>query len=254
MRTTTIFNGHNRNSRKSLINRVKIHSVITIFILLFTTNVFSQADPWAGTTITVSNAGTVSCNDVYEFMIFHDNHNIYLNNFPIGDILIFFYDSKWIIARMDTSVSPPWPVLTTYYYNNVQTTNPPGSGWYSVAPDGLDPAPTLSGDGIEPATAVFDMGPQIPEEMALDPAYPNPFNPETKINYHLSEKTDVKLSVFNIMGRIVRELVRDAQPAGSYQILWNGKDDSGILVSSGTYFLVLRTTNDLRVQKVLLLK
>jgi hypothetical protein len=227
---------------------------ITIFIFLFTTDLFSQESPWAGTTITVSGAGVVSCNDVYEFMDDFENHNVYLSNFPNGDILIFFNDSKWLIARIDTSVTPPWPVLNTYYYNDAQTSNPPGTGWYSVAPDGIDPAPTLSGNGIEPGTAGVDIGTQIPEEMTLYPAYPNPFNMETGISYYLTDNTYVKLSVVNIMGCTVRELFRNTQLAGSYNIFWNGKDANGIFVSDGIYFIVLRTTNNMKIQKVLLLK
>ncbi|MFQ5768906.1 MAG: LamG-like jellyroll fold domain-containing protein [bacterium] len=95
----------------------------------------------------------------------------------------------------------------------------------------------------------------LPEKTKLLPAYPNPFNPQTKICYQLAEKSVVDVSVHNILGQKVRQLVAGVnQPAGSYNLFWNGKDDVGRLMSSGTYFIMFKAGDFVKSQKVLLMR
>jgi hypothetical protein len=75
-----------------------------------------------------------------------------------------------------------------------------------------------------------------PTSFALMQNYPNPFNPSTTIRYELPAQGMVTITVFDILGRAVRHLVRDVQPAGSHAILWHGENDAGISVASGAYF------------------
>ncbi|MBN1997819.1 T9SS type A sorting domain-containing protein [candidate division KSB1 bacterium] len=250
MQSTNFISLLTQNGKRSMPRKFKFYCASIIFIFLYTTNIFSQP----GTTIAVSNAGTADCNGDYEMMAYVGERSMYLKDFPYGDILIYFNEGKWIIAKFDTSYNPPWPLLKTYYNNDAQTNNPPAGGWYSVSPDGMNPAPTLSGDGIEPGTAVSQISIQIPKEIALDPAYPNPFNPETQITYHLSENTYMKLSIVDIMGRTVLDLFKGTQSIGNYHSCWNGQDFYDNIVPSGTYFVVLKTTNACKIQKVLLLR
>ena len=82
----------------------------------------------------------------------------------------------------------------------------------------------------------------IPEETALLPNYPNPFNPETWIPYQLSEPAEVTLRIYAINGELVRTLALGQMPAGIYQTRsraahWDGKNDVGESVASGVYFL-----------------
>jgi hypothetical protein len=83
----------------------------------------------------------------------------------------------------------------------------------------------------------------------LLPNYPNPFNPSTKIRYQLASKTDVTLEVYNILGRKVRTLVKGTRQAGRYNVTFDGRN-----LSSGIYFVHLKTQNITRVQKMTLLK
>lgn len=80
----------------------------------------------------------------------------------------------------------------------------------------------------------------IPEKFALLPAYPNPFNPSTSIRYQLKSESHVELRVYNVMGGVVLRLVSDLQNAGYYDVSWDGLDDNGRYVSSGTYIVSLR--------------
>jgi hypothetical protein len=74
-----------------------------------------------------------------------------------------------------------------------------------------------------------------PETVELYANYPNPFNPETTIVYRLAAPGFVKLGIFSIAGRHVRELVNGRQEEGRRQVSWNGTDDRGATVRSGIY-------------------
>jgi hypothetical protein len=95
--------------------------------------------------------------------------------------------------------------------------------------------------------------PKIPLTFSLLQNYPNPFNPLTKINYQLPKTSEVKLSIYNILGQNVANLVSGKQKAGYYQVEW---DASGY--ASGIYFYRLsaenRTQSVMQTRKLLLLK
>jgi hypothetical protein len=65
---------------------------------------------------------------------------------------------------------------------------------------------------------------------------PNPFNPQTKIEFSLAAPGVVRLQVFDVGGRLVRTLADGRFDGGDHSLIWNGKNESGIAVSSGTYF------------------
>jgi len=76
---------------------------------------------------------------------------------------------------------------------------------------------------------------ELPREFFLYNNYPNPFNPTTTIKYDLPEESFVKLRIFNLLGEDIRTLVVGKESAGFKNMLWNGKDNRGNLVSSGMY-------------------
>ncbi len=77
---------------------------------------------------------------------------------------------------------------------------------------------------------------QLPITFELGQNFPNPFNPETKMQYSLAQAGEVRLEVFNLLGEKVATLVNEKQNAGFHSILWQGKDDRNNNVSSGVYF------------------
>ena len=89
----------------------------------------------------------------------------------------------------------------------------------------------------------------IPNEFKLMTPYPNPFNPSTTIEYHLPESSHIKLSVFNITGQKVAELIDDFQSARNYSLKWDAS-----YMSSGIYFIRLISKNNIDFKKVILLK
>ena len=84
-----------------------------------------------------------------------------------------------------------------------------------------------------------------PERTALLPNYPNPFNPETWIPYHLARESEVRISMYNAKGILVRHLDLGLQPEGFYTdkhhaAYWDGRNDGGELLASGVYIYVFR--------------
>lgn len=74
----------------------------------------------------------------------------------------------------------------------------------------------------------------VPKEYSLSQNFPNPFNPITNISYELPLTADVELSIFNIMGQEVTNLINTEQPAGIHNVIWNAGS-----YASGTYFYIL---------------
>ena len=89
----------------------------------------------------------------------------------------------------------------------------------------------------------------VPNEFILYPNFPNPFNPVTKLHYALPFESIVRISVFDIQGREVSELVNESQHPGDHFVQWNGEQ-----LNSGVYFVRLRIGQIIHTQKVLLLK
>ena len=82
----------------------------------------------------------------------------------------------------------------------------------------------------------------VPGTIALAQNYPNPFNPLTGIAFALSEQSAVSMQVYDVSGRLVRVLLdREITPAGRHETVWDGRDDAGRLVASGTYLYRLET-------------
>jgi flagellar hook assembly protein FlgD len=71
-------------------------------------------------------------------------------------------------------------------------------------------------------------------------SYPNPFNAATRIDFALPQDAEVQLSVFDLTGREVQQLLAGERAAGNYRALWNGKNREGVELGSGVYFLRLR--------------
>ncbi len=99
----------------------------------------------------------------------------------------------------------------------------------------------------------------VPKKTKLLTNYPNPFNPETWIPYHLAEPADVTLTIYAANGIVVRTLMLGHQTTGIYQsrgraVYWNGKNDIGESVASGIYFYTFTAGDFTATRKMLLMK
>ena len=99
----------------------------------------------------------------------------------------------------------------------------------------------------------------VPKETALLPNYPNPFNPETWIPYHLAKDAFVTLTIYDQRGRVIRKLNVGHQTASVYEsrskaIYWDGRNEVGDKVASGIYFYTLTAGDFSATRKMLILK
>ncbi len=84
--------------------------------------------------------------------------------------------------------------------------------------------------------------------------YPNPFNPSTTISFSIPKSSHVTLSVYNIRGQKVRQLINENMPLELHKIIWDGKDGDGKACASGVYFYRLNATDKCVTKKMLMLK
>jgi hypothetical protein len=106
-----------------------------------------------------------------------------------------------------------------------------------------------------PATGTFrHISDVIPDGYNLVQNYPNPFNPNTKIDYGLPEASNVRLIIYDILGREVTTLVNGVQEPGFKSITWNGTNTFGNNVGAGMYFYQLKAGDFRQVKKMVLLK
>ncbi len=94
----------------------------------------------------------------------------------------------------------------------------------------------------------------VPVVTKLEGNYPNPFNPETVINFSLKDASRVRINVFNIKGQLVKTLINDDMSSGKHRIVWNGKDNNNRNVSSGVYLYRMETANYNKTMKMMLMK
>jgi len=94
----------------------------------------------------------------------------------------------------------------------------------------------------------------IAKEFALYPNFPNPFNPETRIRFQLAENSNVKLMIYDVLGRKVCTLVSDRMDAGHHIINWDGLDDKGIDAASGMYIYRIKAGDFIDHHKMLLIR
>ena len=110
------------------------------------------------------------------------------------------------------------------------------------------------------ANAVYEATPvgtgQIPQSFRNELAqnYPNPFNPNTSIEFEIAEEDEVFLAVYDLAGRRVRALAHRRFDGGRHSVNWDGRDDSGNTVASGTYLYRMTAGGETRTRKMTLLK
>jgi hypothetical protein len=93
-----------------------------------------------------------------------------------------------------------------------------------------------------------------PIKYALMQNYPNPFNPGTTIEYAVQQSSQVVLKIYSSLGKLVKTLVDDYKTTGEYSASWNGKDNSGQVVSSGSYFYQLKSGDFISAKKMIYIK
>jgi hypothetical protein len=94
----------------------------------------------------------------------------------------------------------------------------------------------------------------LPTETRLLPNYPNPFNPNTFITAELSTESELSVTVYDMLGRVVKTLATGVRPAGGHVFEWDGTDENGSTVQSGIYFARMVTPTHSAIQQMQLTK
>ncbi len=94
----------------------------------------------------------------------------------------------------------------------------------------------------------------IPDKYGLSANYPNPFNPSTTIDYQLPETANVKMVIYDLLGRQIRILIDKDQEAGYHSAKWDGCNDSGMPVSAGIYILKFKANAYTAIRKMIFMK
>ena len=186
----------------------------------------------------VNVAGTISSSaddDWYAFDVASGgNINISLAITGTADLDWYLYaasnTSSWV-ARGYTTSNPEAGSYTA------------SAGSYYLRVDGYNGATASYSLSITGGLAKFSPGQEksdqlvsVPTAFSLEQNYPNPFNPSTAIEIALPEKSEIRLDIFDVSGRLVRVLISDSREAGYHKLQWDGRNDTGNVVSSGVYF------------------
>ena len=134
-----------------------------------------------------------------------------------------------------------------YVFNNVYS-----AGAAPLANERVIRFTTKAPDNYIAPLSIIDQ--DIPDDYSLSPAYPNPFNPTTHIDVKIQKSEFVKINIINILGQEISELHNGNMIPGQYRLSWNGTNQMGRALSSGTYFVVMKYGDNMKIQKLLLLK
>jgi C1A family cysteine protease len=167
-----------------------------------------------------------------------------------GDVKLTYSTNNganWITILASTSNdgSEPWVIPNT-----------PSDSCLVKISDVTDDIPADTSDSVFAigVTGVSETEEEKEFTFSLAQNFPNPFNPNTSIQFSLPVSGRVSLKIYNLSGQEVRTLIDEDKRKGEYEVLWDGKDNSGKNVASGIYFYHIRAKNFAETKKMVLLK
>ena len=177
--------------------------------------------------------GSVAESDVQGYLIYYGTkQGNYTGVIDVGDV------SEYNVTDIEEG--------KTYYFavSSYDT-------WGNVSD--LSPEIKWTGGQTSKPTGVDEDGKIQPENFALNQNFPNPFNPMTTISYTLKRPGEVRLTIYNIYGQTVRTLVNEySQRTGEKrEVVWNGKDEGGNIVTSGVYLYSLIVNGEIETKRMI---
>ena len=185
--------------------------------------------------------------------------------------------SGFIYSTLDSSPIEAAILLATYSAGNDNITvtgisGPDGNYWIpcmgsvyiEITAEGYDTLVTnmvVSGDSLHNFYMIerenqlsVNSNVEVPNQLILHHNYPNPFNPVTTLRYDLPEDAMVSITIYDMMGRIVKTMVNVDQTAGHKSIQWNATNNVGQPVSAGLYLYTIEAGEFRQTKKMVLLK
>jgi hypothetical protein len=179
-----------------------------------------------------------------------------VNNLGIENLAV----STMLLTNTDFSVTPTQFNLGSGNQQSLQISFTPSQAGLSVGVlwiisndplrDTLDIYLSGIGEGV---SGIVDIA-TLPKTFEVHQNFPNPFNPTTTIHYELPQGSEVKLNVYNLLGQKIRTLINTKIEAGRHQIIWDGRNDSGISVASGIYLYHFEAEYYSKVMKMVLMR
>jgi hypothetical protein len=159
-------------------------------------------------------------------------------------------NAQQISALIDASNSSD---QQTYVYTDTEI-NQIGTYYYWLMVADIDGSESFHG----PISVTYESpqpdNPGIPLFTELKQIYPNPFNPSTNISYVLAEAGDVLITIYNPRGQELRRFQRKNVAAGTWNLVWDGKDQNGSGLSSGVYYIRMQAGAESSFKKAVLMK
>ena len=149
-----------------------------------------------------------------------------------------------VIADAQVRNFQRWPILDEYVWPNAYV-----GGSYENEIEYLTDWITARLNWMDEQTMSADDDPQIILSYRLEPAYPNPFNPTTTIQFSIPQTEFVTVKVYNIVGHEITTLINDKLFTGNYSIKWNGRHQP-----SGLYFVQIESGSFSKTRKMVLIK
>ena len=185
-----------------------------------------------------------------------------------GDTITYKYSGTWGLA----SISVPYVKNSTEtkiayidIYNSIDqsgldswTESSQISGeWAISACSGMYCVPSENGPfNLTISENVLNLldNADLPNQYALLPNYPNPFNPQTTIDYQIPEAGHVTIDIFDLRGQKIRSLINQNINAGYHSVVWDGNDESANPISSGVYLYRILTDEFVNTRKMILMR
>jgi len=173
------------------------------------------------------------------------NDSAVVNNWAVAGIADGTLNHTLVRKSSIRKGNPDWP--------SSAGTNTDDSEWIVYESDTFN---NLGSHVVDPVSAIgLCNAPETADDYRLHPCYPNPFNPATTIRYDLHKTATVTLNIYDLRGTVVNTLVRENQQAGTYSVIWDGKDANQRSVSAGVYLYRMQTNDGfIRTGKMILLK
>jgi hypothetical protein len=174
---------------------------------------------------------------------------------PAGAFDVRFNDGwRFVKEYGEVEVMPIGETLTIKY--DIILNAGEGLNWALKATSGEEYILKGMGEITTPTAERFILSkkPSLPTSFMLYQNFPNPFNPITTLKYDLPEDNFVMLTVYDMLGRVVVQLVNTTQDAGFKLVQWDGSDSMGRTVSAGVYLYQIRAGKFVKTRKMVLLK
>jgi hypothetical protein len=143
--------------------------------------------------------------------------------------------------------------LSTAFLSWQTSINIDGEAWWtngSAAYDSL----IITNSIVELVTMSINNNSISPDNFNLYQNYPNPFNSNTKIKLDIKNKSNIELDIYDLSGKIIKQVFRGSKEVGTHIFSWNSKNSMSVKVTSGVYILKLKVENSQIIKKMVLLK